>query len=78
MKLKGFQNRTFLLLKEGIPAQKESLLLSVKISKRKKALAKEFKKRWSRESRGKKGRIRKGIELAELYKCEYKTYDDID
>jgi len=37
-------------------------------------MAKEIKKKWSKESRGKKGRLRKGIELAVLYQCKFKIY----
>ncbi len=74
LKMKGFQNRTFLVLKSEIPAEKERLLLSVQISKRKKSTVKELKKRWSKESRGWKGRLRKGIELATLYKCKYEVH----
>ncbi len=74
MKLKGFQNRTFLLLKSELPVEKEHLLLSVQFSRHQKSMLKEVKKRWGKESRGRKGRLKKGIELAVLYKCNFKVY----
>ena len=37
-------------------------------------MLKEVKKRWGKESRGRKGRLKKGIELAVLYKCNFKVY----
>lgn len=75
MKLKGFRNRTFLLIKSEIPQEKEQLLLSVQFSKHQKGKIKEIKKKWAKESRGVKGRLRKGIELAVLYRSNFQVYD---
>ena len=74
MKLKGFRNRTFLLLQSEPPAKNECLILSIQFSRHQRSMAKEIKKKWSKESRGKKGRLRKGIELAVLYQCKFKIY----
>ena len=74
MKLKGFRNRTFLLLKSEIPQEKEQLLLSVQFSRHQKSKIKEIKNKWAKESRGVKGRLRKGIELAVLYRSNFQVY----
>ena len=74
MKLNGFRNRTFLVLQSEPPVKNECLLLSVQFSRHQRGTAKELKKKWSKESRGKKGRLRKGIELAVLYQCKFKIY----
>lgn len=74
MKLKGYRNRTFLLIKNELPKNKELLLLSLQVSVRKRNTLKDLRKRWAKESRGVKGRIRKGIELATLYKHKFKVH----
>ena len=78
MKMKGFRNRTFLCLKSEIPVEKKQILLSVQFSSYQKHRIKELKKRWAKESRGVKGRLKKGIELAVLYKCNFKLYRQED
>ena len=72
--MKGYRNRTFLLLKNKIPDNNELLLFSIRFSVRKKNTLKELRKRWAKESRGVKGRVKKGIELAMLYKCKFKVH----
>ena len=74
MKLKGYRNRTFLLVKNEIPKENNLLLLSLQISVRKRNTLKDLRKRWAKESRGVKGRLKKGIELATLYKCKFKIH----
>lgn len=36
----------------------------------------QFKLKWAKSSRGKRGRIKKGIELAAIYKYTCKFYND--
>lgn len=66
------------MLKSDIPKEKKQILLSLRFSGYQKHRIKELKKRWAKESRGVKGRLRKGIELAVLYKCDFKLYGQED
>lgn len=76
MQMKGFQNRTFLLIKQELPSKKDQLLMSVQFSKHRKRTVKEVKQKWAKGSRGKKGRLRKGIELATLHRCKFEVFDE--
>jgi len=74
VQLKGFENRTFLVMKSELPYSNKHLLLSVRFSRHGKKKIVEVKKKWAKESRGKKGRLKKGIELAMLYRCKFKIH----
>ena len=74
VQVKGFNNRTFLVMKSELPSCQKHLLLSVRFSRHGRKRVVEVKKKWAKESRGKKGRLKKGIELALLYKCKFKIH----
>ena len=74
VQVKGFNNRTFLVMKSELPTCQKHLLLSVRFSRHGRKRVVEVKKKWAKESRGKKGRLKKGSELAMLYKCKFKIH----
>jgi len=70
-----YRNRTFLHLESSFPTETENVLLVLLVPRKKRKSARQLKKKWSKQSRGKKGRMRKGLELALLHKYEFKIYN---
>jgi hypothetical protein len=69
-----YRNRTFLHLEHSFPTDTENVLLILVVPRKNRSSARKLKMKWSKQSRGKKGRLRKGLELAILHKYEFKIY----
>ena len=59
------------MLQQSEPNAMDNLLLVLYVPRKKRKSAMQLKQKWSKASRGKKGRVKKGVELAAIQNTVY-------
>ena len=64
------------MLQQSEPKEMDNLLLILFVPRKKRKSEMQIKQKWSKASRGKKGRVKKGVELAAIHKYRITVHNE--
>lgn len=64
------------MLQQSEPNAMDKILLVLYVPRKKRKSAMQLKQKWSKASRGKKGRVKKGVELAAIHKYNFTLHNE--